>query len=203
MSVAPPPHPTDGPLGPQHHVALATANERAKKIRKAAGVAAFNGWGTAALAVCSAPFAPFSIVGFLVALGLTVVAYNEFHGRKRLLRFDPAATRLLGWNQLGFLGLIIAYCAWMLFTGLTSENPITAEMARNLDLDRALGSVGQFDYLYRVTVAAFYGTVVFLAVIFQGLNAVYYFTRRKYVASFLAETPDWVIEVLRTTTTTS
>jgi tetratricopeptide (TPR) repeat protein len=127
MSVETQPHQTDGPLDPQDHVALATANERARKVRKAAGVAAFNGWGTAVLAVCSVPFAPFSIVGFLVMVGLAIVAYNELRGRKRLLQFDPDAAKLLGWNQLGFLGLIIAYCAWMLFTGLTSESPLAAE----------------------------------------------------------------------------
>jgi hypothetical protein len=202
MNTASSPQPTEGPLGPQHHVALATANKRARKIRTAAGVAAFNGWGTAVLAACSAPFALFSILGCLVLLGLTVVAYNEFHGRQRLLLFDPAAARLLGWNQLGFLGLIVAYCAWMLCTGLTSANPIAAEMAHNLDLERTLGSMGQVDYLYRATVVVFYGTVIFLALIFQGLNAVYYFTRRKYVVSYLAETPDWVMEVLRTTART-
>jgi hypothetical protein len=203
MSVATRPHHIEGPLGPQDHAALATANERAKKIRKAAGVAAFNGWVTAVFAVCSAPFAPFSIVGFLVTMGLTVVAYNEFRGRKRLLQFDPGAAKLLGWNQLGFLGLIIAYCSWMLFTGLTGESPIAAEMSRNLDLEGTFGLMGQFDYLYKAAVAAVYGSVIFLAVIFQGLNAIYYFTRRKLVASYLAETPEWVVDVQRTMAATS
>lgn len=203
MSIATLAQPTESPLEPQHHVELATANDRAKKIRKAASVAAFNGWVTAVFAVCSAPFAPFSLVSFLVTVGLSVIAYNEFQGRKRLQMFDPGAAKLLGWNQLGFLGLITGYCVWMLFTGLTSESPIAAEVAANPDLERALGSLDQFDFLYKAIVVAVYGTVIFLSVIFQGINAVYYFTRRKHVEAYLSETPDWVVDVQRTTAATS
>lgn len=199
MSVATFPEQSQSPLAPEHHIELATANERAKKIRKAANVAAFNGWVTGFFALCSAPFAPFSISGFLVTVGLVVVAYNEFQGKSRLLRFDPDAAKLLGWNQLVFLAIIVAYCCWMLFTGLTSESPIAAEMASNPDLARVLGSSEQFDFFYKAIVVAVYGTVILLSGIFQGLNALYYFTRRKHVESYLAETPDWVVDIQRTT----
>ncbi len=40
-----------------------------------------------------------------------------------------------------------------------------------------------------------------MSVVFQGLNAIYYFTRRKLVASYLEETPDWVVDVQRTMVT--
>lgn len=202
MSVATLPEPKQTPLTPEHHQELAIANERGKKVRKAAGVACFNGWVTAVFAVCSAPFAVFSILGFLIFIGLSVVAYNEFQGRKRLLQFDRRAAELLGWNQIAFLSLIIAYCCWMLFAGLTSEGPFAKELAEKPELAQALGSLDDFDYIYKVLVVAVYGTVIVLSGIFQGLNAAYYFTRRKHVDAYVQETPEWVLDVQRMTATT-
>jgi hypothetical protein len=45
-----------------------------------------------------------------------------------------------------------------------------------------------------------YGSVIALSALFQGLNAVYYFTRRKYVTAYLAETPEWVRELRQSAT---
>ena len=191
---------SDGPLTQQHHQQLALANGRAKKIRKAARLAAFNGWVFGVFAALSVPFALFGIAGFLITVGLTVIAYNEFRGRKRLLQFDPSAAALLGWNQVGLLTLIIAYCLWMLFTGLTGAGPLAAELEANPELAGALGSVEGFDDLYKFLVVAVYGTVIVLSVVFQGLNALYYFSRGKHVEAYLQQTPDWVLDVQRITT---
>ncbi|MBC8873680.1 MAG: hypothetical protein H8E44_29940 [Planctomycetes bacterium] len=191
---------SDGPLTQEHHHELALANGRAKKIRKAAGVAAFNGWVTGIFAALSAPFALFSFPGFFVTVGLSVIAYNEFRGRKRLLQFDSSSPTLLGWNQVGLLTLIIVYCLWTLFVGLTSAGPFAAEMEAEPELANALGSLGEFDYLYKVLVVAIYGTVIVLSAIFQGLNAFYYFTRRKHVEAYVQTTPEWVLDVQRMTT---
>lgn len=191
---------SDGPLTQEHHHELTLAAGRAKKIHKAARVAGFNGWVTGIFAAASAPFALFSMTGFLVTFGLTLIAYNEFQGRKRLLQFDPASSALLGWNQVALLTMIIVYCLWMLFTGLTGAGPFAAEIEANPEIEAALGSLDEFDYLYKVLVVAVYGTVIALTAIFQGLNAVYYFTRRKHVEAYLQETPAWVLDVQRMTT---
>lgn len=196
MSIAAPTANSAGPLTPEHQRELALAQARAKKVRAAARTAAFNGWVTAAFAVCSAPFAPFSAVGFLATAGLAYIAYNEFQGRKRLLRFDPTAARLLGWNQIGFLALIVLYCLWMLYTGLTGAGPFSEELKTNPELADALGSLDGIDQLYRHLVVAVYGSVIALSVVFQGLTALYYFTRRKYVEACRRETPTWVLELL-------
>lgn len=188
-----------GPLAAQHHQQLALASERSKKIRKAAGVAAFNGWVTGIFAVTSAPFAPFSVAGFLVAAGLAIVTYNEFAGRKRLLRFDESAPQLLGWNQVGFLAMIVVYCLWMMFDGLTGAGPFAAELAAKPELREVLDSVDGLDSIYKLLVLAVYGSVIVLSVIFQGWNAYYYFSRRKHVAQYLRETPSWVLDVQRAT----
>jgi hypothetical protein len=179
-------------LTPELRRELALARDRTKVIRKAASVAAFNGWVTAVITALSAPFALFSIVGFLVTCILAFVAYNEFRGRKRLLAFDPSAATLLGWNQLGFLAMISAYCGWMLFTNL---NSFSSQMQANPELEEALGSLDEFEGLYRLVVVGLYSTVFVLSVIFQGLNALYYFTRRKYVEAYLQETPAYVQEI--------
>jgi hypothetical protein len=191
---------SDGPLTQEHHCELALATGRAKRIRKAARVATFNGWVTGIFAAASAPFALFSMAGFLVTVGLTLIAYNEFQGRKRLLQFDPSSSTLLGWNQVALLAMIIVYCLWMLFTGLTGAGPFAAEIKANPEIGTALGSLDEFDYLYKVLVVAVYGTVIVLSAIFQGLNAFYYFTRRKHVEAYVQETPDWVLNVQRMTT---
>ena len=102
------------PLTAEHRRELSAARGRGKTIRKAARVAAFNGWTTALIAAVSAPFSIGSPVGLALTAGIAVVAINEFRGRKQLLNFEPRGATLLGWNQLGFLAMIIVYCLWML-----------------------------------------------------------------------------------------
>ncbi len=191
---------SDGPLTQEHHRQLALANERVKRIRKAAHVAAFNGWTMGIFAAASAPFALFGMAGFVVTVGLSVIAYNEFQGRKRLLQFDPSSSTLLGWNQVALLTLIIVYCLWMLFTGLNGAGPFAAEIEANPEIAATIGSLDGIDHLYKVFVVAVYGTVIVLSTIFQGLNALYYFTRRKHIEAFVHETPGWVLDVQRMTT---
>ncbi len=187
----------DNPLSATHHVELATARDRAKPIRKAARVAAFNAWTTAAIAGLSAPFALFDRSGALLTIGLAIVAYNEFRGRKRLLKFDPSAASLLGWNQLGLLAMIVVYCVWTLFGSFSEAGALSAELKNYSDLDIALGSTSGLDGLYKQIAVAVYGGVIGLSAIFQGGNALYYFSRRRHIEKFVAETPDWVRDVLR------
>lgn len=189
---------SDGPLAPEHHRELALAGQRAKKIRRAAGVAALNGWITAVLAFCSAPFALFGMTGALVTLGLSAVAYNEFRGRKRLLQFDPSGASVLGWNQVGLLAMIVLYCLWMIYAGLNGMNSLSSELRAQPELAHALGSI-DVEQLYKSLVLAIYGIVLALSVVFQGLNAFYYFTRRGHVEAYLRETPQWVLDLQRAT----
>jgi hypothetical protein len=182
-----------------HTQELARASERAAKVRKAARVAGFNGWMSALLAACSAPFAIFGIDGLAVAVVLAIVAFNEFRGRKRLLAFDPGAAALLGWNQLGLLAVIVVYCLWSTYTNLTDANPLAADLKANPEIGELFGGARGFDDLLGKIVIAFYGLVILLSAIFQGANAYYYFTRRKYVQTYLDQTPAWVRELQRAT----
>jgi hypothetical protein len=188
---------TETPLSRDHYRELADAKLRFKKFRTAARVAAFNGWTIGVIAALSAPFALFSVAGLVMAAGFTVIAFIEFRGRRRLLQYDPSAATLLGWNQIGLLTLIVVYCLWQLWTGLSGPSPLAAELEAQPELGEALGSLDEVDSLYRSVVIAFYGLVVALTVVVQGLNAVYYFTRRKHVAACLRDTPGWVLDLER------
>jgi hypothetical protein len=174
FEAAPPENEFDTPVAP-----ITTAPH--PKILRVARVAAFNGWFTGIAAALSVPFAFFSVIGLIVCIGLAVIAFNEFRGRRRLLEQNPNATSLLGWNQVGFLALLVVYCGWMIAQVLTSPNPLAGELAANPDLAAVLGSADQFDLLYQQIAVGFYGLVILLSVIFQGGTSIYYFTRRKYL----------------------
>ena len=130
---------TETPLSRDHYRELADAKLRFKKVRAAARVAAFNGWTIGVIAALSAPFALFSIVGLVMAVGFTVVAYTEFRGRRRLLQFDPSAAKVLGWNQIGLLTLIVVYCLWQLWAGLSGPSPLAAELESAARTRRRIG----------------------------------------------------------------
>jgi hypothetical protein len=187
----------DNPLSVTHRRELAAARDRAKAIRKAARVAGFNGWTTAAAAAFSAMFLIFdrSPAAIAITLGLSIITYNEFRGRKRLLNFDPSAATMLGWNQLGLLAMIIIYCLWML-SGSSAEAASALSAQMNSASERELLSMaGDLEGLYKTATLAMYGGAIVLSVIFQGGNALYYFTRRRHVEDFIAETPQWVRDV--------
>jgi hypothetical protein len=185
----------EGPLTAEHHRELTLARQRSKSIHKAARVAAFNGWATAIVALLSAPFALFSVSGMLVFIGLSAVAYNELRGRKRLLQFDPQAATVLGWNQLGLLAIIVCYCLWAVYANLSEASSITAELHGYAELETALGSPLQIETLAKQIVIVFYGSVMVLSVVFQGLNALYYFSRRRHIDTYNGDTPKWIREL--------
>ncbi|HEX5471148.1 MAG TPA: hypothetical protein VFW73_04645 [Lacipirellulaceae bacterium] len=187
--------PSDRPLSATHLRELAHARDRAKSIRKAARVAAFNAWTTAGIAALSLPFVLYDPSSLILTVGLSVIAYNEFRGRKRLLKFDPASATLLGWNQLGLLAMIVVYCLWSLNSNLGGAGAVSTELKGYADLDSVLGSSGGLEGLYNSVTYALYGSVIGLSVLFQGGNAFYYFTRRRHIEDFVAETPEWVREV--------
>jgi hypothetical protein len=186
----------DNPLSVTHRRELSAARDRAKTIRKAARVAGFNGWTTAAAAAFSAMFLLFdrSPAAIAITLGLSIVAYNEFRGRKRLLNFDPSAATMLGWNQMGLLAAIVAYCLWML-SGTSAEAANAMSQFNSANERELLSMVGDLEGLYKTASLALYGGAIVLSLLFQGGNALYYFTRRRHVEDFIAETPQWVRDV--------
>jgi len=173
----------DGPASPQRQNKLAEADPSAQKVLSAAKVAAFNGWAIGVSAALSLLFALSSRTALVVGSGLAIVAWNELRGRKLLLRFDPRGPRLLGWNQLGLMGLVVAYCVWSIYTGLTGTTELDALLK---ELELVTGPIGD---LQTTLTLAVYGGVITGTIIFQGLNALYYFTRTKHVQATRFESP--------------
>lgn len=176
------------PLSPQQQEELTRANERAKKVLSATKVATFNGWTIGIFAAITLLFALFSVTALVVGAGMAIVAWNEFRGRSLLRRFDPHGPRLLGRNQLGFMSLLVGYGLWGIFRTLTNPIPLIEE------LEAVVGPVG--DLIINL-VLVMYGGVVLVSLLFQGLNARYYFARIKLVQDYLSETPAWIIDVQR------
>ena len=186
----------EGPLSPDQQEQLALAANRAKKVLGAAKVATFNGWSIGLFAAISLLFVVFGFLFFdsfsfttlVMGIGLAVVARNEFRGRDLLRSFSPHGPRLLGKNQLGFMGLLIAYCSWSIYGALT--NPIT-EIEGMQALAEAVGDIAT-----DLTVAV-YSVVIVVSGLAQGLNARYYFVRARLVEDYLQETPQWIVELQR------
>lgn len=189
------------PLTPEHLDQLAHAKLRAKKVRRAAAVAMTNGCILAAFAGGSFLFVPvgalfgeIDVVGLVMGAGLALLAWNEFRGRAMMRRYDVHACRALGWNQLALMVLVIGYAAWMLGQALWGPNPYAEVMAGETTL---AGPLGSLDQLYKTISLAMYGDLIAGTLIFQGLNSLYYFTRRKHLEAYLRETPEWVVELQR------
>ena len=176
-------------LTPEMQQELRDAKERAGSFLGAAKVAAFNGWSIGFFAVVSLLFGLFSLTSFLVGVGLAIVARNEFVGRRRLRSLDPSGLELLWRNQVGFLGLIVAYCLWSMYVTVAVPDP---EMTQLTDL---LGE-GTEELIQSLTVIV-YAAVIVATAIFQGLNARYYFVRTARIRDYVRDTPPWVLDLQR------
>lgn len=177
------------PLSPEQQQQLAEARDRSGEFLGAAKVAAFNAWTFAFCAGASLLFGLFSLTSLVMGVGLAVVARNEFVGRRRLRAFDPEALELLWRNQVGLMALIIGYCIWSMVRTVGAPDPQMAE------LTELLGE-GTAELVESLTLTV-YAVVIGATVIFQGLNARYYFVRVVKARDYVKETPAWVLDVQR------
>jgi len=177
------------PFTPEQRQELEDAKARAGSFMGAARVASFNGWTFGFFAVVSILSGLTSIPVLLVGVGLAVVARNEFVGRTRILAYDPSAFELLWKNQVALMAIIVAYCLWAMTRSRLVSDPSMQE------LNELMGD--DFDELVRSLVTVAYIAVIGLTVIFQGLNARYYHVRIARLKAYLAETPQWVVDVQR------
>jgi len=179
------------PLTPEQRDELTAAQARVGTFLGAAKVAAFNGWTIGFFAVVSLLFGIFSLTSLLIGIGLAIVARNEFKGAAGLRSLDPEGLQLLWRNQVGFMTLIIAYSLWSMFRALYVPDPQIAEITQLLGPGT--------EELVRSLTLTLYGAVIAATGIFQGLNARYYFLRVARLEAYLRETPEWIVEVQRST----
>ncbi len=61
------------------------------------------------------------------------------------------------------------------------------------------GMLGSIEQLQTIVTLAVYGSVILFSIIFQGGTAWYYFTRSRHIRAYISETPQWIIDLQRTT----
>ena len=173
---------------------IADARRQARKIRRAAVVAAFSGWSMAFFAATSIISGLFSLPALALGVGLSIVAVIELKGSKRLRAFDLAAPRRLALNQVGLAVLVTLYAAWGIAQALIGPGPYDEHIAAGGKLAETLAPI---DQLTRFVSVGFYAVLIVGSVIAQGCTAVYYVTRRRHVLAYLRNTPEWLVETLR------
>lgn len=189
--------PAPSGLTPEQLQAIRDGRARAKKIRRAAGVATFGGWSAGIMAVLSLPFAFFSVEAALMCGVLALVTYNELAGAKRLKQFDEKACVRLGVNQVFFGAALISYSLYKLYVGLTSASVLSKVSSGDPQVDAMMAEMtGGLERALNVGV---YGTLAAFGLIVPGLTALYYFGRRAHVRRFVSSTPSWVREVIART----
>ncbi|MCE5280261.1 MAG: hypothetical protein ABFD92_09305 [Planctomycetaceae bacterium] len=189
------------PLTAEQLMQFQQAQERAAKFRRATGMAMFNAVtfgicaaGSALVAMISLAMGERDIWGVILTLGLCAAAWCEWRGRAMLLALDVRGPRLLGWNQVGLMTMVAVYCAWQIGQAfLTPLDPAAAQsyaqIKSSLGIDMAK--------FYRQATLGFYVLVAMTVFLFQGLCARYYFSRGKILKDYLAQTPQWIIDLRR------
>jgi hypothetical protein len=123
-----------------------------------------------------------------------------------LQRFDLRAPSWLARNQLALLLAVAIYCAFAIYSGLRSANPLadlastSPEMSDQLgDLSQSLGSEnGEFvGHAYHVAVVGFYLAVLAACALYQGLCARFYTKRAAVLRAHVELTPPWVLQLQR------
>lgn len=182
---------TDGPLSPEQKEALREANERLRKpILGSATVATFNAWTLAVFGGLSALAGLFSPATLLVGIALLGIAWNEFRGRRLVRELNPLGPRILGWNQIILAGAVFVYCAWSSWRAWARPEPVLAQLEAALGM--APGEVA------RLTVTV-YAVVFVVTALILGLMARYHFARGPRLDAYLEETPEWIVDIQRST----
>ncbi|MBM4000145.1 MAG: hypothetical protein FJ297_11520 [Planctomycetes bacterium] len=189
---------SSGPLSADDHRQYADACDRSRSFQRWERVAAFNGWVSAILAVTAAPFAMGDPIDAVMTLVLVLVAVNEFRGRRLIRRLDPRAGRVLSWNQVGFLAMIVVYCLLAIHRGLSGESEISRQLRDYPELATVLGSTQELERIHRQLVFAIYGLTALFALLFQGGTAFYYFRSGRRLTRHVRTTPDWILRLQRT-----
>jgi hypothetical protein len=182
---------------------LQGAQRQLRKLRRAAGVAKFNSVTSmvigifAGLGVLISPLlGSFDGLGLVVTVGLLAVAWNEGRARKKLLQLVPGSGRELGWNQLAFLALIAAYCLYQILYVVNQPTSLDDAIAQYPQMADMVGSLAEMSHTIGMLI---YLSVLVISTLTVGGNAWYYFICNRRLDTYLAETPNWVLDIQRVT----
>src|ERR1035437_512508 len=185
-----PPAAAGSPLSAAHFSEIEIANKRAKKIRRATRIAQTDAWICAIFAGLTLLSGLFSLSALLLGLGMAFCAFNAFRGAKRLQLFDSSAPRLLALNQLLLAAALILYAIYSLWAASHGKSAFAAAIAAEPGIASGLGNLEQLEWVIYV---AIFGGLIIGTTIAQGLAAIYYITRRKHLAAYVAQTPAWIL----------
>lgn len=187
------PAPAPPQLTEAHLRQLADARYAAKKIRRAAGVASMDGWTIAVCALLTFVLDMPSVSGVVIGLALGVIAFVELRAVAGVRKLDPLAARTLGFNQLALAGLIILYALWRIYMEMHGRGEL-ASLNSDPEVAQAMK-----DYVgdMRPLVVGAYMLLIAFAILAQGSLAFYYFTRAGRIRQYLAQTPQWIIDMQR------
>jgi len=182
------------PLSPEHLRQLEEARTRAKKVRRCAAVATFDGWSVGVFGALTLLCGMFSVVGWVLGGGMIAIAYVELSTVARVKRLDPSAARTLGWNQIALASLLLGYAGWSLYNAIYGPDPLAATIAAAPETAQMLAG---YSSLARMISAAVYVSLALVAIFAQGGTAFYYFTRAKHIRAYREQTPPWIVEIQR------
>ncbi len=181
-------------LSVQNAALVKQAGERARKIRRAAGIAGFNGWTAAVFAACALASGFWSLPALVLGLGLGVGAFLELRGRRMLSELDERGPRLLALNQAVIAGAVTVYCLWQIWDTMHAPASTPELLTGDPGMDEIIGSTASLAHSIMLGV---YGLVIVLTGIFQGLMALYYLSRGKLLAEHRRLTPPWIADIQR------
>ncbi|MGN6369647.1 MAG: hypothetical protein ACTHN5_15415 [Phycisphaerae bacterium] len=177
------------PLTPEQVLQFQHAQTRGKKVRRAVAVAMTDGYFTAIGAATTILFGLFDPSALVLGVALAVLSVNAFRGARRLKRFDLSAPRLLAINQLLLAAVLVLYCFYAFWAFSRGNSDLAKELS-----DPQLANLGvDMKSLTWNIMLALYGGLAFSSIVAQGLTALYYFTRKRVLADYLAQTPAWVV----------
>lgn len=193
--------PAPAALTPAQLAAIERARLRALPLQRGVRVATIDAWLSAVLAGLTVLSACGGIENLVVGAALAFVAFNSFRGAQRLRRHDPAAPRQLAMNQLVFAGCVVLYGAYSLWQVSAGQSSILRFLVGD-DSTALLGKEAGIDIRniqqwVKNAMYAFYIILIGGTLIVQPLMAIYYCRRGKILQAFLAETPAWVVDILR------
>lgn len=181
-----PPAAAQPSLTPEQLDQLAQAKQRGVKIHRAIAIAKADG---ATIAIFGAITLGLSIgdwVAMLLGAAMAALGVLQWLAAARLAQLDPAAARRLAIHQLILGCLITLYALARLWAGpndpqlasLTAADPQIADLIRTIH-------------------TGFYALVALIGVVGCGLTALYYRSREKLIAQYIAETPQWILQIQR------
>lgn len=160
-------------------------------LRKVLKISRLNGWSVAIFAgLCALVSLVFGdLVGGSIGLFIVGSAAMEIHGHRLLKRRNATGMTWLVRAQLFFLGVIWAYAVSRLFSfdGEYILSNLTPE------LEEALNAAGvsraELVPLVQLFFRVFYGTIMFVSLIYQGGLAFFYRRKSPLVLEALAQPP--------------